>query len=62
MAGLVPASPITLARPCHMIGVAGTSPAMTVDLFDGGVSMEAWAQERQHNHHAAMNSFHFLMR
>jgi hypothetical protein len=29
MAGLVPATPLTKARPCHMIGVAGTSPAMT---------------------------------
>ncbi len=29
IAGLVPATPITVARPCHMIGVAGTSPAMT---------------------------------
>jgi hypothetical protein len=31
MAGLVPATPLTEALPCHMIGVAGTSPAMTVD-------------------------------
>ena len=29
MAGLVPATPIVIAQPCHMIGVAGTSPAMT---------------------------------
>jgi hypothetical protein len=29
MAGLVPATLINKARPCHMIGVAGTSPAMT---------------------------------
>ena len=29
MAGLVPATPFKEARPCHMIGVAGTSPAMT---------------------------------
>ncbi len=29
MAGLVPATPLNEARPCHMIGVAGTSPAMT---------------------------------
>src|SRR5947209_189092 len=29
MAGLVPATPLNRARPCHMIGVAGTSPAMT---------------------------------
>ena len=29
IAGLVPATPITLARQYHMIGVAGTSPAMT---------------------------------
>ncbi len=29
MAGLVPATPLSMARPCHVIGVAGTSPAMT---------------------------------
>src|SRR5580704_699388 len=29
MAGLVPATPLAVARPCHVIGVAGTSPAMT---------------------------------
>jgi hypothetical protein len=29
MAGLVPATPLNKARPCHMIGVAGTSPVMT---------------------------------
>ncbi len=29
MAVLVPATPIVMARLCHMIGVAGTSPAMT---------------------------------
>ena len=29
MAGLVPATPIKLARACLVIGVAGTSPAMT---------------------------------
>jgi hypothetical protein len=29
MAGLVPATPIEDARPCQMIGVAGSSPAMT---------------------------------
>ncbi len=29
MAGLVPATPIIVARPCANIGVAGTSPAMT---------------------------------
>ncbi len=29
MAGLVPATPINMARPCPVIGVAGTSPAMT---------------------------------
>jgi hypothetical protein len=29
MAGLVPATPIIMARPCLTIGVAGTSPAMT---------------------------------
>jgi hypothetical protein len=29
MAGLVPATPLMEAQPCHMIGVAGTSPAMT---------------------------------
>ena len=30
IAGLGPATPITVARPCPMIGVAGTSPAMTI--------------------------------
>jgi hypothetical protein len=29
MAGLVPAIRLNKARPCHMIGVAGTIPAMT---------------------------------
>jgi hypothetical protein len=29
MAGLDPAIPLTKARPCHMIGIAGSSPAMT---------------------------------
>jgi hypothetical protein len=29
MAGLDPAIPLIEARPCHMIGIAGTSPAMT---------------------------------
>src|ERR1700722_19461724 len=29
MAGLVPATPITGAPPCPIIGAAGTSPAMT---------------------------------
>jgi hypothetical protein len=30
MAGLDPAIPLREARPCHMIGIAGSSPAMTV--------------------------------
>jgi hypothetical protein len=29
IAGLVPATPLREAMPCRMIGVAGTSPAMT---------------------------------
>jgi hypothetical protein len=29
MAGLDPAIPLSEARPCHMIGIAGSSPAMT---------------------------------
>jgi hypothetical protein len=29
MAGLDPAIPLIEARPCHMIGIAGSSPAMT---------------------------------
>ena len=29
MAGLDPAIPLTKARPCHAIGIAGSSPAMT---------------------------------
>ena len=33
MAGLVPATPLNEAPPCHMIGVAGTSPAMTANDF-----------------------------
>jgi hypothetical protein len=31
MAGLDPAIPLKKARPCHMIGIAGSSPAMTAD-------------------------------
>jgi hypothetical protein len=30
MAGLVPATPLKEAPPCNTIGVAGTSPAMTM--------------------------------
>jgi hypothetical protein len=30
MAGLDPAIPLREARPCHTIGIAGSSPAMTV--------------------------------
>jgi hypothetical protein len=30
MAGLDPAIPLNEAQPCHMIGIAGSSPAMTV--------------------------------
>jgi hypothetical protein len=29
MAGLDPAIPLNMARPCHIIGIAGSSPAMT---------------------------------
>jgi hypothetical protein len=29
MAGLDPAIPLRKALPCHMIGIAGSSPAMT---------------------------------
>jgi hypothetical protein len=29
VAGLDPATPLNEARPCHMIGIAGSSPAMT---------------------------------
>jgi hypothetical protein len=29
MVGLVPATPIMIARPCPTIGVVGTSPAMS---------------------------------
>jgi hypothetical protein len=35
MAGLDPAIPLEKARPCHVIGIAGSSPAMTVDRFSG---------------------------
>jgi hypothetical protein len=31
MAELDPAIPLRKARPCHMIGIAGSSPAMTAD-------------------------------
>jgi hypothetical protein len=34
MAGLVPATPLNEAPPCHMIGVAGTS-VQTGDITDG---------------------------
>jgi hypothetical protein len=37
MAGLVPASPLNKAPPCHIIGVAGTSRAMT-DGVGAGIS------------------------
>jgi hypothetical protein len=37
MAGLDPAIPFIEARPCHIIGIAGSSPAMTA----GGVSAKA---------------------
>jgi hypothetical protein len=30
MAGLDPAIPLNKARPCHTIGIAGSSPAMTL--------------------------------
>jgi hypothetical protein len=33
MAGLVPATPLSEARPCHTIGIAGSSPAMTAEYF-----------------------------
>src|SRR5262249_28067934 len=38
MAGLVPATPLNKAPPCHMIGVAGTSPAMTKGVFTASVT------------------------
>jgi hypothetical protein len=44
MAGLVPAIPLNKARPCHMIGVAGTSPAMTAEW--GGRSCEHALRKR----------------
>jgi hypothetical protein len=31
MAGLDPAIPLSEARPCHIIGIAGSSPAMTAN-------------------------------
>ena len=33
MAGLDPAIPLSKAQPCHVIGIAGSSPAMTEDGF-----------------------------
>ena len=34
MAGLDPAIPLSKARPYHMIGIAGSSPAMTTDMLN----------------------------
>jgi hypothetical protein len=33
MAGLIPAIPFSKVRPCHIIGIAGSSPAMTARVF-----------------------------
>ena len=33
MAGLDPAIPLGEAKPCHIIGIAGSSPAMTAGRF-----------------------------
>jgi hypothetical protein len=33
MAGLDPAIPLTKARPCHIVGIAGSNPAMTAGGF-----------------------------
>jgi hypothetical protein len=33
MAGLDPAIPLTMGRPCHVIGIAGSSPAMTAECL-----------------------------
>jgi hypothetical protein len=41
MAGLDPAIPLDEAQPCHMIGIAGSSPAMTEKEFLG--SGGAWS-------------------
>jgi hypothetical protein len=68
MAGLVPATPIMWHGRAPFIGVAGTSPAMTVDGFDRdvldqGVLIDFRAGQRHDaRRHAAMNSFHFLIR
>jgi hypothetical protein len=40
MAGLDPAIPLNKARPCHTIGIAGSSPAMTVGGFISEEFME----------------------
>jgi hypothetical protein len=32
MAGLDPAIPLKTAQPCHIIGIAGSSPAMTAGV------------------------------
>jgi hypothetical protein len=41
MAGLVPATPLIRARPCHTIGVAGTSPAMTLNVERRSLNAQA---------------------
>jgi hypothetical protein len=33
MAGLDPAIPLNKAQPCQLIGIAGSSPAMTAGKF-----------------------------
>jgi hypothetical protein len=41
MAGLDPATPLNVARPCPMIGVAGTSPAMTTGGYSERTTVAA---------------------
>jgi hypothetical protein len=36
-AGLDPAIPLKKAPPCHIIGIAGSSPAMTADMLDSNM-------------------------
>jgi hypothetical protein len=43
IAGLVPATPMIVARPCLMIGVAGTSPAMTLNQRLHGAAENAYS-------------------
>ena len=58
-----PGHPDHVARPCPTDRVAGTSPAMTADVFDAvRRSTSGSSGGSRDDPHAAMNSFHFLTR